>query len=67
MCACIAACMETKTPGPLHPVNSVTLGTEALVANVVSSMGRTAACAGVVQCNVRFEGGSVRQRRWSGL
>ncbi len=43
--------METETPGPLHPVNSVTLGIEALVANVVSSMGRTTACAGVVQCS----------------
>jgi len=50
----------TETPGPHHPVNSVTLGTETLVANVVSGMGWTAACAGVVQCNVRFGGGSVR-------
>ena len=53
-------CACTETPGPLHPVNSVTLGTETLVANVVSGMGRTAACPGVVQCNVRFGGGSVR-------
>ena len=55
-------CACTETPGPLHPVNSVivTLGTEALVANVESGMGRTAACADVVQCNVRFGGGSVR-------
>ena len=29
------------------------LGTETLVANVVSGMGWTAVCAGVVQCNVR--------------
>ena len=25
-------------------------------------MGRTAACGGVVQCNIRFRGGSARQR-----
>ena len=49
-----------KTPGPLHPGNSITLGTEKLVAIVVVIMGRAAACAGVVQCNVRFLG-----ERWA--
>jgi len=33
---------------------------QALVANVVSGMGRTSACARVVQCNVRVGGRSVR-------